>query len=124
MNENNTASGCLPALGNAGPVAISFSSEQVLDRYRSHVDHFDLSEKAKAELLMALWHMMGSFVDRAFGDDPVQLSQKDGGNFASIRESQDSAVLDSGGDAERCAKSELSGTFSRKARRQSVKGKR
>ena len=124
MNDKNTASGTFPATANAGPVAISFAPEQILDRYRSHVDHFDLSEKAKAELLMVLWHIMGSFVDRAFGDDPVQLSQKDGGSFASVRESQDSPVLDSGDAAARCVKSNLSGTFSRKARRQSGKGKR
>lgn len=124
MSEDNTERGIFPATGNARSVAMSFAPEQILERYRSHVDHFDLSEKGKAELLMALWHIMGSFVDRAFGVDPVQLSQKDGGSFASAREFQDSAVLDSGDDPARRAKSDLCGTFSRKARRQSGKGKR
>lgn len=43
-----------------------------LDRYRRHVEHFDLSEAQKTDLLHAVWRIMQSFVDRAFGDDPVQ----------------------------------------------------
>lgn len=43
-----------------------------LDKYRRHVDHFDLSEHQKTELLRAIWLIMQSFVDRAFGDDPAQ----------------------------------------------------
>ncbi len=124
MNDENTAIGTFPTTTDASPVAISFAPEQVVDRYRSHVDHFDLSEKAKAELLMALWHIMGSFVDRAFGDDPVQLSQKDGGSFASVRESEDSSVLDSGDYPARAATTDLTSAFGQKARRRNGKGKR
>lgn len=43
-----------------------------LDPYCRHLDHLDLGEDAKTELLLCLWQIMGSFVDRAFGDDPVQ----------------------------------------------------
>ncbi len=43
-----------------------------LDRYRHHVAHFDLDERQKTDLLLAVWRIMQSFVDRAFGDDPVQ----------------------------------------------------
>jgi hypothetical protein len=48
------------------------SPEPELARYRRHVEHFDLPEAKKDELLRAVWRMMKSFVDRAFGDDPVQ----------------------------------------------------
>ncbi|MEX0957589.1 MAG: hypothetical protein WDZ83_20535 [Rhizobiaceae bacterium] len=43
-----------------------------LDKYRHHVDRFDLPEEQKKELLKAVWRIMQNFVDRAFGDDPVQ----------------------------------------------------
>lgn len=43
-----------------------------LARYRPHLDGFDLTEAEKMELLQALWSIMGSFVERAFNDDPVQ----------------------------------------------------
>ena len=40
--------------------------------YRHHVAHFDMPEDRKTELLFAVGQIMQSFVDRAFGDDPVQ----------------------------------------------------
>lgn len=40
--------------------------------YRHHVERFDIPEGQKLELLHAVWQIMRSFVDRAFGDDPVQ----------------------------------------------------
>lgn len=43
-----------------------------VDKYRPYVDHFDLSEEQKDELLEAIWSLMESFVDRSFGEDPVQ----------------------------------------------------
>jgi hypothetical protein len=43
-----------------------------LSRYRSHLVHLNLAPEREAELLATIWHMMGSFVDLAFGDDPVQ----------------------------------------------------
>lgn len=47
-------------------------SDVDLSRYRRHVEHLDLPDAQKDELLLALWRIMESFVDRAFGDDPVQ----------------------------------------------------
>lgn len=44
-----------------------------LERYRRYVDGFALSEQEKVELLRTVWRIMESFVDRAFGLDPVQL---------------------------------------------------
>lgn len=43
-----------------------------LARYRPYLDGFDLTDAEKTELLQALWTIMGSFVERAFNDDPVQ----------------------------------------------------
>jgi hypothetical protein len=43
-----------------------------LSRYRSHVAHMGLAPEHEAELLATIWHIMENFVDRAFGDDPVQ----------------------------------------------------
>jgi hypothetical protein len=43
-----------------------------LSKYRSHLAHMHLSADREADILVAIWRMMGSFVDRAFGDDPVQ----------------------------------------------------
>ena len=44
------------------------------DKYRHHVEHLDMPDDRKAELLFSVWQIMQSFVDRAFGDDPVQLA--------------------------------------------------
>jgi len=42
------------------------------EKYRPLLGDFDLSEAQKDDLLKAMWSIMDSFVDRAFGDDPVQ----------------------------------------------------
>lgn len=67
-------------LGSNGspPVAIADDSAAIfcgaddLQRYRVHITHLGLTPAREAEVLVAIWQMMGSFVDRAFGDDPVQ----------------------------------------------------
>lgn len=46
-----------------------------LGRYWSYVEHLDVPDARKAELLEAVWRIMRSFVDRAFGDDPAQLAR-------------------------------------------------
>ncbi|WP_347303661.1 hypothetical protein V5740_03295 [Croceibacterium sp. TMG7-5b_MA50] len=43
-----------------------------INRYRHFVDRFDMHEEAKVAVLTQVWGMMGSFVDRAFGDAPEQ----------------------------------------------------
>ena len=48
------------------------TSSPDLDRYRSYVAHLDMPEAAKDAMMLAVYRMMQSFVDRAFGDDPVQ----------------------------------------------------
>ena len=58
--------------GLSGRLSSRVPSCPDLDKYRRHVDHFDLTEAQKTDLLLAVWRIMQSFVDSAFGDDPVQ----------------------------------------------------
>lgn len=44
-----------------------------IDRYRKHVDHFDLTEAEKIDLIHNVHRMMESAVDLGFGGDPTQL---------------------------------------------------
>ena len=64
-------------------------------RYLKHLDTLDISENQKLELLKTLWVIMGSFVDRAFGDDPVQQCRKGVGEIATSGDDGDSAVIKS-----------------------------
>jgi hypothetical protein len=41
-------------------------------RYLAHIAHLDMPLSAKIEMVSALRLIMASFVDSAFGDDPVQ----------------------------------------------------
>lgn len=65
------------------------------ERYRGHVAHLDMSEERKTELLHAVWEIMRSFVDRAFGDDPTQLVRKYGDENHEAREARLPAVVSS-----------------------------
>jgi hypothetical protein len=47
-----------------------------LDHYLGHIAHLDMPLEVKIDLIRALHEMMRSFVDRAFGEDPVQLAAK------------------------------------------------
>src|SRR5690606_21479071 len=57
------------------------ASDIDLEKYRRHVAHLDMPEERKTELLRVIWNIMQNFVDRAFGDDPVQQAlRRAGGN--------------------------------------------
>lgn len=43
------------------------------ERYRKHVEHFDLTIVEQDELIHTVHAIMESFVERAFGVDPAQL---------------------------------------------------
>lgn len=43
-----------------------------MTRYLAHITHLDMPLSAKIEMVSALRLIMASFVDSAFGDDPVQ----------------------------------------------------
>ena len=51
------------------------ASPEELQTYLVHLDQTHLSEAQKIELLQALWSTMSTFVDLAFGVDPVQQAQ-------------------------------------------------
>jgi hypothetical protein len=64
-----------------------------IEKYRKYVDQFDLPENHKMELIHIVWRIMESFVDRAFGDDPVQhclelKAEKDGQDSAIVIDSK------------------------------------
>ncbi|SMC78003.1 hypothetical protein SAMN05880593_106246 [Rhizobium sp. RU36D] len=67
------SSAALSAAKNVRPLAVPLSVD--LEKYRRHVDHLDMPEDRKTELLLSLYTIMRSFVDRAFGDDPVQQAR-------------------------------------------------
>ena len=48
-----------------------------IEKYRRYVDHFDISEEKKIDLIHTVWRMMQSFVDRAFGIDSTQYATQE-----------------------------------------------
>jgi hypothetical protein len=66
---NDTMQGALAS--NAALPAFSHMGIR-LDDYRGHLAPFGMTREREDEVLASLLHMMSSFVDRAFGDDPVQ----------------------------------------------------
>lgn len=64
------------------------------EKYRSYVDHFDLSENGKQELVNQVWAMMENAIDRAFQDEPSQRAMADGREIAAKRALDSGAVVD------------------------------
>ncbi len=64
------------------------------DRYRHHVAHMGMTSAQEHDVLDAVWRMMRSFVDRAFGDDAVQLARNAGDSHGETREVDASVRLD------------------------------
>ena len=44
------------------------------DKYRHHLDEFDLTDEQKTQLLQTLWSIMSTMVDIGFSVDSVQLA--------------------------------------------------
>lgn len=65
------------------------------ERYRHHLDRLDMPEAARRRLGEAVWSLLRNRVDRAFGDDPVQLARKVGDRFRIAAEAESSPVLGS-----------------------------
>lgn len=79
-----------PSTASSGPVAApGFDPE----RYRRHIDHLDMPEDSKADLLRAVGQIMQNFVDRAFGHDAGQLCRKHVDKIHSEDETQIPAVI-------------------------------
>ena len=70
------------------------ASSPDLERYRHHVAHLDIPEEHKTDMMLAVWRMMQNFVDRAFGDDPVQRSGCLAGNRHAVDEAPALPVID------------------------------
>lgn len=83
-----------------------------LEKYRRHVAHFDLPEEEKTELLRTIWQIMQSFVDRAFGEDSVQLAVE---KSDAENEPEESAVILSAHGSTIQNHQDLSGAFKRHA---------
>lgn len=47
------------------------------DRYRHHLDGYDLPDDHKLSLMQYVWSIMEGFVDRAFGQSPEQMLSRD-----------------------------------------------
>lgn len=68
----NPAGDMVPADGAAAP---SPTTEE-FEKYLVHLADLDMPLAMKIELIRTVGIMMQSFVDRAFGDDPVQMAKK------------------------------------------------
>ena len=76
MREENVESG--DTIDEQGlPIATDTQTQLTLPfdakKYLSFAEEFDLTLEEKIDLLHTLWKMMATFVDRAWGVDPVQL---------------------------------------------------
>jgi hypothetical protein len=71
------------------PAPLAFDAK----RYRFHVEHLDISEARKDELIVAVGQIMRSFVDLAFGDDAAQLARNSGDSRAVAREASGSRAV-------------------------------
>ena len=71
------------------------------EKYREHVQEFDLTAEEEDELLKNLWLIMAAFVDLGFGVDSIQLlsatDEKQGLAPASNVDGQDERLKPNGG---------------------------
>ncbi|MEL6118141.1 MAG: hypothetical protein AAFR49_00530 [Pseudomonadota bacterium] len=79
------------------------------ERYWHHVAHLDMTDARKIDIINTVFQAMQSQVDRAFGDDPVQLAVA---ASCAKRASHSSDVIDLSKD-DYCT-SDLSQTFNDK----------
>lgn len=103
MKPTETVSSCV-TIGKQ-PLGIDLS------RYRRHVDHLNLDDDRKHDLLLAVWQITGSFVDRAFGEDSTQLCRKNGDGFQELDETDSSTMIDCQGNTVEENSTDLSGTI-------------
>lgn len=99
-----------PRQGNV-PAQMAGSAD--LDRYWPHVAHLDVSDDRKRELLDAAWRIMGSFVDRAFGEDPAQCARIVGDRRDSARDPAARNTIGSAHTSHTMHDGDLAGVFRR-----------
>lgn len=91
-------------------------SDDDFTAYLHEIAHIDLPLEAKIELLRVLEGIMQSFVDRAFGDDAVQLARKDGDEIQITRDGDSASVVVSE-DHNNTGDMTLTGAFEQRAGR-------
>ncbi len=64
------------------------------EKYRPFVDHFDLNECGKQELVKNVWAIMENAIDRALDSDPSQTAMADA--IRGVDENVTKRALDSG----------------------------
>lgn len=65
-----------------------------IEKYRPYVDHFDLTESGKQELVNHVWAMMENVIDRAFDSDPSQTAMAAGDRGIAKRALDSGTVVD------------------------------
>lgn len=60
-----------------------------VDKYRKYVDHFDITEERKVELLQTLWSIMYAFVQAGYGVDSIHRALPALADFSSEAESDE-----------------------------------
>ncbi len=72
-----------------------------IEKYREHVQEFDLTPEEEAELLKSLWLIMAAFVDMGFGVDSIQIlsasEQEQGSAPVAGEDAQDERLKPNGG---------------------------
>lgn len=72
-----------------------------IEKYRKHVQEFDLTPEEESELLKSLWLIMAAFVDMGFGVDSIQIlsasKQEQGLAPASGKNGQEERLKPNGG---------------------------
>ncbi len=65
------------------------------NRYRHHLERMNLTRAQEDDVIAALQWLLGNFIDRAFGEDSVQLARISGDDGIAVREVHASIALDS-----------------------------
>lgn len=86
----NPDAGLPMALDPSAPTP--FALECDVEKYCAELNIPELTEQQQRELILALWSIMRSFVDRAFGDDAAQLCLK-GGDECNVADEAGRAVV-------------------------------
>lgn len=78
-----------------GIAAVADDADAVdLEKYLIHLAHLDMPLPLKIELIRAVSDIMQSFVDRAFGNDPVQQAMQASAGENKNDASEDSDVVE------------------------------
>ena len=63
------------------------------DKYREHLEEYELSKEEEDELLKVIWSIMAGFVEIGFGVDSIQFLPQDAKEPTLIRVGKELAVV-------------------------------